>query len=288
MYISITIYLLFLFTELYVFYYVYIVFSILLTVYSCVFFPLKISDYKKVISIFLTLICYLGINFFSTTLLARKSTNSNSFILDLIYYESIKKTYEIIKYTEYYISHQNIITDLESEYYNDGNLDKLNLLNNQIDLLLLKKDDIEKYNNEIIFKRNKKELHTLIEIIELEEKIKRGINNYTYISPEYKKALKQNEDRLKMLSDKIENIKVKYSNEYLQIEDEILSITTELNEISTSLKITHFIQKQVDINHQALKEINRCNILIEEKVKLLNEQTKNTMDYWEKRSRFLF
>lgn len=260
LYINITIYLLFLFTELYVFYYLYLAISVLKTIYLCLYYPMKVAKNKKVFFGILTFLCSFGINYLSTSLIFSINSKPMYAIVDQIYQESIEKTEEIIELSQYCMNHQLVINDLQTQYLSSGDSEVLRLLNNQLNLILLKKNDIAEYKDKIIFNRNKHELISMIDILDLYELLKREINVYEYISDEYHKIL----------------------CEYFENDDDNKSL-----EALKTIGLSEEQYKKFQINLKTMEEINTIAKNINLKIKELSEQIDETQKFWSKRQKFL-
>ena len=287
LYLGIIFYFLFLITESYFFYYLYLIYSICITLYICIYFPLLISEKKKILSIILTYMCSVGINYFTLLALAETSYGNKTIILDIIYQESIEKTSEVIEFAQYSINHQEIIVDMEQAYLNNGNKDILEQLNNQIDLILQKKNDIFEFNKTIKFNRNKKELLIMTEIIEAYEKIKREINVYEYISKKFNEDVEKTSNELKELCLQFELLEkdIENSDKKELYEDELQKINCKIQTIQEFFVNSSQIQLQV--NNKSLEEINKTQEFINMKMLELTNQTKETQEYWIHREKFL-
>lgn len=289
LYLGIIFYFLFLITESYFFYYLYLIYSICITLYICIYFPLLISEKKKILSIILTYMCSVGINYFTLLALAETSYGNKTIILDIIYQESIEKTSEVIEFAQYSINHQEIIVDMEQAYLNNGNKDILEQLNNQIDLILQKKNDIFEFNKTIKFNRNKKELLIMTEIIEAYEKIKREINVYEYISKKFNEDVEKTSNELKELCLQFEQLEkdIENSDKKELYEDELQKINCKIQTIQEFFVNSSQIQLQVKVNNKSLEEINKTQEFINMKMLELTNQTKETQEYWIHREKFL-
>lgn len=289
LYLGIIFYFLFLITESYFFYYLYLIYSICITLYICIYFPLLISEKKKILSIILTYMCSVGINYFTLLALAETSYGNKTIILDIIYQESIEKTSEVIEFAQYSINHQEIIVDMEQAYLNNGNKDILEQLNNQIDLILQKKNDIFEFNKTIKFNRNKKELLIMTEIIEAYEKIKREINVYEYISKKINEDVEKTSNELKELCLQFEQLEkdIENSDKKELYEDELQKINCKIQTIQEFFVNSSQIQLQVKVNNKSLEEINKTQEFINMKMLELTNQTKETQEYWIHREKFL-
>lgn len=260
LYINITIYLLFLFTEFYVFYYLYLAISVLTTIYLCLYYPMKVAKNKQVFFGILTFFCSFGINYLSTSLILSMNPKPIYVMVDKIYQESIEKTEEIIELSQYCINHQLVINDLQTQYLNSGDSEVLRLLNNQLNLILLKKNDIAEYKDKIIFNRNKHELISMIDILDLYELLKREINVYEYISDEYHKIL----------------------CEYFENDDDNKSL-----EALKTIGLSEDQYKKFQLNLKTMEEINTIAKNINLKIEKLSEQIDETQKFWSKRQKFL-
>lgn len=260
LYINITIYLLFLFTELYLFYYLYLVISVLTTIYLCFYYPMKVAKNKKVFFGIVTFLCSFGINYVSSFLILSINSKPMYAMVDKIYQESIEKTEEIIELSQYCINHQLVINDLQTQYLNSGDSEVLRLLNNQLNLILLKKNDIAEYKDKIIFNRNKHELISMIDILDLYELLKREINVYEYISDEYHKIL----------------------CEYFENDDDNKSL-----EALKTIGLSEDQYKKFQLNLKTMEEINTIAKNINLKIEKLSEQIDETQKFWSKRQKFL-
>ena len=289
LYLGIIFYFLFLITESYFFYYLYLLYSICITLYICIYFPLLISEKKKILSIILTYMCSVGINYFTLLVLSETSYGNKTIILDAIYQESIEKTSVVIEFAQYSINHQEIIVDMEQAYLNNGNKDILEQLNNQIDLILQKKNDIFEFNKTIKFNRNKKELLIMTEIIEAYEKIKREINVYEYISKKFNEDVEKTSNELKELCLQFELLEkdIENSDKKELYEDELQKINSKIQTIQEFFVNSSQIQLQVKVNNKSLEEINKTQEFINMKMLELTNQTKETQEYWIHREKFL-
>lgn len=289
LYLGIIFYFLFLITESYFFYYLYLIYSGCMTLYICIYFPLSVSEKKMILSIMLTYICSVGINYFTLLVLSETSYGNKTIILDAIYQESIEKTSEVIEFAQYSINHQEIIVDMEQAYLNNGNKDILEQLNNQIDLILQKKNDILEFNKTIKFHRNKKELLIMTEIIEAYEKIKREINVYEYISKKFNEDVEKTSNELKELCLQFEQLEkdIENSDKKELYEDELQKINSKIQTIQEFFVNSSQIQLQVKANYKSLEEINKNQEFINMKMLELTNQTKETQEYWIHREKFL-
>ena len=233
--------------------------------------------------------CSVGINYFTLLALAETSYGNKTIILDIIYQESIEKTSEVIEFAQYSINHQEIIVDMEQAYLNNGNKDILEQLNNQIDLILQKKNDIFEFNETIKFNRNKKELLIMTEIIEAYEKIKREINVYEYISKKFNEDVEKTSNELKELCLQFEQLEkdIENSDKKELYEDELQKINCKIQTIQEFFVNSSQIQLQVKVNNKSLEEINKTQEFINMKMLELTNQTKETQEYWIHREKFL-
>lgn len=290
LYLGFVFYFVFLVTELYFFYFNYLIYSILITFYFCVFFPYKISEYKRILSIILTFVCCLGINFFSTLAISKINFDKKAVLLDIIYQESIEKTSHVINYIEYCNSHQYLIIDLENSYLHSGDKKSFDQLNEQINLILQKKEDILSYKDKIIFNHNKKELLLLIGIIDSYEKIKRELNVYEYIPESFSDELNKNSSELKELIQQNNQIKkeIEDSCNVSGNKEKLIHIVERIKELEQFIKDSEQTRKQIEINIESVKEINYQQQIVNSKMDELNKQATETMNYWKKREKFLF
>lgn len=290
LYLGIVFYFLFLITESYFFYYFYLIYSVCMTLYICIFFPLSVSEKKIILSIILTYLCSVGINYFTLLVISETSYGNKTILLDVIYQESIEKTAEVIEFAQYSNDHQKLIVDLEKEYFNNGTKDVRELLNQQIDLILIKKQDIYEFNATIKFNRNKKELMLLMEILDAYEHIKREINVYEQIPNSFKKAIEEKSIELEKLIEQRGTIKNKIE-EGVNIEsskDELQQINDGILEIQSFIDNSAHTRKQIEINIEAVGEINKQLEFINLKEKNLMTLVEETQKYWDKRQKFLF
>ncbi len=290
LYLGIIFYFLFLITELYFFYFHYLIYSVCMTLYICIYFPLAVSEKKIVLSIMLTYMCSVGINYFTLLVLAETSYGNKTILLDVVYQESIEKTSEVIEFAQYLIDHQKLIIDLEEEYINNGNKAVCELLNKQIDLILMKKRDIYEFNKTIKFNRNKKELILLMEILDSYEKIKREINLYEQIPNSFKEEIEEKSIELEKLigqRDIIEQ-KIGESDNIESLKSELLLINNAINDIQLFIENSSQTRKQIEINIEAVREINKQLEFINLKEKNLMREVEDTQKYWDKRQKFLF
>lgn len=290
LYLGIIFYFLFLITELYFFYFLYLIYSVCMTLYICIYFPLAVSEKKIVLSIMLTYMCSVGINYFTLLVLAETSYGNKTILLDVVYQESIEKTSEVIEFAQYSIDHQKLIIDLEEEYINNGNKAVCELLNKQIDLILMKKRDIYEFNKTIKFNRNKKELILLMEILDAYEKIKREINLYEQIPNSFKEEIEEKSIELEKLigqRDIIEQ-KIGESDNIESLKSELLLINNAINDIQLFIENSSQTRKQIEINIEAVREINKQLEFINLKEKNLKREVEYTQKYWDKRQKFLF
>lgn len=290
LYLGIIFYFLFLITELYFFYFLYLIYSVCMTLYICIYFPLAVSEKKIVLSIMLTYMCSVGINYFTLLVLAETSYGNKTILLDVVYQESIEKTSEVIEFAQYSIDHQKLIIDLEEEYINNGNKAVCELLNKQIDLILMKKRDIYEFNKTIKFNRNKKELILLMEVLDAYEKIKREINLYEQIPNSFKEEIEEKSIELEKLigqRDIIEQ-KIGESDNIESLKSELLLINNAINDIQLFIENSSQTRKQIEINIEAVREINKQLEFINLKEKNLMREVEDTQKYWDKRQKFLF
>lgn len=243
-----------------------------------------------ILSIILTYMCSVGINYFTLLVLAETSYGNKTIILDIIYQESIEKTSEVIEFAQYSINHQEIIVDMEQAYLNNGNKDILEQLNNQIDLILQKKNDIFEFIQTIKFNRNKKELMLLMEILDAYEKIKREINLYEQIPNSFQEQIEKKSIDLKQLIAQRDTIKHKIEEEvYIEsLKDELQQVNDGILEIQSFIDNSSQTRKQIEINIEAVREINKQLEFINLKEKNLMSEVENTQKYWDKRQKFLF
>lgn len=284
------IYLLFLVSEVYFFYFFVIFFSMIIILYISIYYPINISRNKKIISIIFTFITCLSINYLFYFAEEKLLTNNEPPMLDLIYKESIEKAPQVIEYRRYINEHQELINKLTQSYINSGDKEILELLNKQIDLIFLKKNDIVNFNNCIIFRRNKNELNITLEIINAYEQIKREIDLFEIIPKEFSEENAYNKKRLEELmkhQKQIEN-EVNNSNNSEKYEKEVMQIRETAEEIKLFVNNTIKTRKQLEINNISLTEINKKQDFINKKMDELIEQTDKTILYWKKRSKFLF
>lgn len=290
LYLGIIFYFLFLITESYFFYYLYLIYSICITLYICIYFPLSVSEKKKILSIILTYMCSVGINYFTLLVLSETSYGNKTIILDVVYQESIEKTAKVIEFAQYANNHQKLIVYLEEEYINNGNKEVRELLNKQIDLILMKKQDIYEFNKTIKFNRNKKELMLLMEILDAYEKIKREINLYEQIPNSFQEQIEKKSIDLKQLIAQRDTIKHKIEEEvYIEsLKDELQQVNDGILEIQSFIDNSSQTRKQIEINIEAVREINKQLEFINLKEKNLMSEVENTQKYWDKRQKFLF
>ena len=290
LYLGIIFYFLFLITESYFFYYLYLIYSICVTLYICIYFPLSVSEKKMILSIILTYMCSVGINYFTLLVLSETSYGNKTIMLDVVYQESIEKTAKVIEFAQYANNHQKLIVDLEEEYINNGNKEVRELLNKQIDLILMKKQDIYEFNKTIKFNRNKKELMLLMEILDAYEKIKREINLYEQIPNSFQEQIEKKSIDLKQLIAQRDTIKHKIEEEvYIEsLKDELQQVNDGILEIQSFIDNSSQTRKQIEINIEAVREINKQLELINLKEKNLMSEVENTQKYWDKRQKFLF
>lgn len=261
-----------------------------MTLYICIYFPFAVSEKKIVLSIMLTYMCSVGINYFTLLVLAETSYGNKTILLDVVYQESIEKTSEVIEFAQYLIDHQKLIIDLEEEYINNGNKAVCELLNKQIDLILMKKRDIYEFNKTIKFNRNKKELILLMEILDAYEKIKREINLYEQIPNSFKEEIEEKSIELEKLigqRDIIEQ-KIGESDNIESLKSELLLINNAINDIQLFIENSSQTRKQIEINIEAVREINKQLEFINLKEKNLMREVEDTQKYWDKRQKFLF
>ena len=289
LYLGIIFYFLFLITESYFFYYLYLIYSLCITLYICIYFPLLLSEKKKILSIILTYMCSVGINYFTLLVLAETSYGNKTIMLDVVYQESIEKTSKVIEFAQYANNHQKLV-DLEEEYINNGNKEVRELLNKQIDLILMKKQDIYEFNKTIKFNRNKKELMLLMEILDAYEKIKREINLYKQIPNSFQEQIEKKSIDLKQLIAQRDTIKHKIEEEFNieSLKDELQQVNDGILEIQSFIDNSSQTRKQIEINIEAVREINKQLEFINLKEKNLMSEVENTQKYWDKRQNFLF
>lgn len=290
LYLGIIFYFQFLITESYFFYYLYLIYSICVTLYICIYFPLSVSEKKMILSIILTYMCSVGINYFTLLVLSETSYGNKTIMLDVVYQESIEKTAKVIEFAQYANNHQKLIVDLEEEYINNGNKEVRELLNKQIDLILMKKQDIYEFNKTIKFNRNKKELMLLMEILDAYEKIKREINLYEQIPNSFQEQIEKKSIDLKQLIAQRDTIKHKIEEEvYIEsLKDELQQVNDGILEIQSFIDNCSQTRKQIEINIEAVREINKQLEFINLKKKNLMSEVENTQKYWDKRQKFLF
>lgn len=290
LYLGIIFYFQFLITESYFFYYLYLIYSICVTLYICIYFPLSVSEKKMILSIILTYMCSVGINYFTLLVLSETSYGNKTIMLDVVYQESIEKTAKVIEFAQYANNHQKLIVDLEEEYINNGNKEVRELLNKQIDLILMKKQDIYEFNKTIKFNRNKKELMLLMEILDAYEKIKREINLYEQIPNSFQEQIEKKSIDLKQLIEQRDTIKHKIEEEvYIEsLKDELQQVNDGILEIQSFIDNSSQTRKQIEINIEAVREINKQLEFINLKEKNLMSEVENTQKYWDKRQKFLF
>lgn len=290
LYLGIIFYFLFLITESYFFYYLYLIYSICITLYICIYFPLSVSEKKMILSIILTYMCSVGINYFTLLVLSETSYGNKTIMLDVVYQESIEKTAKVIEFAQYANNHQKLIIDLEEEYINNGNKEVRELLNKQIDLILMKKQDIYEFNKTIKFNRNKKELMLLMEILDAYEKIKREINLYEQIPNSFQEQIEKKSIDLKQLIAQRDTIKHKIEEEvYIEsLKDELQQVNDGILEIQSFIDNSSQTREQIEINIEAVREINTQLEFINLKEKNLMSEVENTQKYWDKRQKFLF
>lgn len=290
LYLGIIFYFLFLITESYFFYYLYLIYSICVTLYICIYFPLSVSEKKMILSIILTYMCSVGINYFTLLVLSETSYGNKTIMLDVVYQESIEKTAKVIEFAQYANNHQKLIIDLEEEYINNGNKEVRELLNKQIDLILVKKQDIYEFNKTIKFNRNKKELMLLMEILDAYEKIKREINLYEQIPNSFQEQIEKKSIDLKQLIAQRDTIKHKIEEEvYIEsLKDELQQVNDGILEIQSFIDNSSQTREQIEINIEAVREINTQLEFINLKEKNLMSEVENTQKYWDKRQKFLF
>lgn len=290
LYLGIIFYFQFLITESYFFYYLYLIYSICVTLYICIYFPLSVSEKKMILSIILTYMCSVGINYFTLLVLSETSYGNKTIMLDVVYQESIEKTAKVIEFAQYANNHQKLIVDLEEEYINNGNKEVRELLNKQIDLILMKKQDIYEFNKTIKFNRNKKELMLLMEILDAYEKIKREINLYEQIPNSFQEQIEKKSIDLKQLIAQRDTIKHKIEEEvYIEsLKDELQQVNDGILEIQSFIDNSSQTRKQIEINIEAVREINKQLEFINLKEKNLMNEVENTQKYWDKRQKFLF
>jgi len=211
-------------------------------------------------------------------------------MLDVVYQESIEKTAKVIEFAQYANNHQKLIVDLEEEYINNGNKEVRELLNKQIDLILMKKQDIYEFNKTIKFNRNKKELMLLMEILDAYEKIKREINLYEQIPNSFQEQIEKKSIDLKQLIAQRDTIKHKIEEEvYIEsLKDELQQVNDGILEIQSFIDNSSQTRKQIEINIEAVREINKQLEFINLKEKNLMSEVENTQKYWDKRQKFLF
>ena len=234
--------------------------------------------------------CSVGINYFTLLVLSETSYGNKTIMLDVVYQESIEKTAKVIEFAQYANNHQKLIVDLEEEYINNGNKEVRELLNKQIDLILMKKQDIYEFNKTIKFNRNKKELMLLMEILDAYEKIKREINLYEQIPNSFQEQIEKKSIDLKQLIAQRDTIKHKIEEEvYIEsLKDELQQVNDGILEIQSFIDNSSQTRKQIEINIEAVREINKQLEFINLKEKNLMSEVENTQKYWDKRQKFLF
>lgn len=234
--------------------------------------------------------CSVGINYFTLLVLSETSYGNKTIMLDVVYQESIEKTAKVIEFAQYANNHQKLIVDLEEEYINNGNKEVRELLNKQIDLILMKKQDIYEFNKTIKFNRNKKELMLLMEILDAYEKIKREINLYEQIPNSFQEQIEKKSIDLKQLIEQRDTIKHKIEEEvYIEsLKDELQQVNDGILEIQSFIDNSSQTRKQIEINIEAVREINKQLEFINLKEKNLMSEVENTQKYWDKRQKFLF
>lgn len=243
-----------------------------------------------ILSIILTYMCSVGINYFTLLVLSETSYGNKTIMLDVVYQESIEKTAKVIEFAQYANNHQKLIVDLEEEYINNGNKEVRELLNKQIDLILMKKQDIYEFNKTIKFNRNKKELMLLMEILDAYEKIKREINLYEQIPNSFQEQIEKKSIDLKQLIAQRDTIQHKIEEEvYIEsLKDELQQVNDGILEIQSFIDNSSQTRKQIEINIEAVREINKQLEFINLKEKNLMSEVENTQKYWDKRQKFLF
>lgn len=287
-YLNIFILFLFFLFESYILYACFMFFLIFIAWYISVYFPQKIANYKKRFSLILTFISCFLLNYFAMFAISNSSINFGNFhLVDAMYEESIKTALQIIEYEEYWLNHIKLISELEKQYIEEGDKNTLGLLNKQIDLIIMKKDDISRFDEKIIFNDNKKELLILIEIIEAYERMKREINVCEHIPETYNVEIrKMYEDNIKI------DMRLKQINQFVayminkETLEELKQIKNKMDEIQQHLNAFSLTNYQVIINNNAVEEI--CNNIdfVNTKVNELNAQTDKKMKYLTVRSIF--
>lgn len=287
-YLNIFILFLFFLFESYIVYACFMFFLIFIAWYISVYFPKKIANYKKRFSLILTFISSFLLNYFAMLAISNFSINfGNYHLLDTMYEESIETTPQIIEYEKYWLNHIKLISDLENQYIKEGDKNTLGLLNKQIDLIIMKKNDIARFNGKVLFNRNKKELLILIEIIEAYERVKREINVYEHIPETYDVEIRRMYENNKKIDMRLKQIKqfVDYMINKETLE-ELKQIKIKMDDIQQHLDEFSLTKYQVIINNNAVGEI--CNNIdfVNTKVNELNAQIDKKMKYLTVRSIF--
>ena len=129
-----------------------------------------------------------------------------------------------------------------------------------------------------------------MEILDAYEKIKREINLYEQIPNSFQEQIEKKSIDLKQLIAQRDTIKHKIEEEvYIEsLKDELQQVNDGILEIQSFIDNSSQTRKQIEINIEAVREINKQLELINLKEKNLMSEVENTQKYWDKRQKFLF
>ena len=129
-----------------------------------------------------------------------------------------------------------------------------------------------------------------MEILDAYEKIKREINLYEQIPNSFQEQIEKKSIDLKQLIAQRDTIKHKIEEEvYIEsLKDELQQVNDGILEIQSFIDNSSQTRKQIEINIEAVREINKQLEFINLKEKNLMSEVENTQKYWDKRQKFLF
>ena len=123
-----------------------------------------------------------------------------------------------------------------------------------------------------------------MEILDAYEKIKREINLYEQIPNSFKEEIEEKSIELEKLigqRDIIEQ-KIGESDNIESLKSELLLINNAINDIQLFIENSSQTRKQIEINIEAVREINKQLEFINLKEKNLMREVEDTQKYWDK------
>lgn len=310
------IFLVFLVTEFYLFYYMFLGLGVIFTIYFAVYLPLKL--YKGKIRIFSVLLSFLSIflinSSFSFLLLKTNSTDEYDFFVDPILKESLNNSQDNIETMEYITSNMNLLCEFMSETTDDFNFRNYELIKSQIKTIIDKEYSVQNKIDNTVFRRNKRVLLLTKRIIEYYRDLEVEFNRLYIIPDGYVKKVDEQTKMLNTISNRLDN-DIVLSNEYKtridnlknarfnsqeEADKAVKSIATdieasykdgeemnsELSKISEEIEALNETGLKIKVNINAHEQMNLIIPKINESVEKLTKEVENSMKYLH--NRFLF